>query len=343
MVELTIIGFTTENYEDTKVRQNDDHDWEYYDGSFVRYYVYCKDDEGTVYQIELWSDEGVCSSGYKSKTRGYMYMTIMHSFDIANVEFITDDDSPTFEINIKLWLENENAEESFSCRFFEYSHYGSDDYYPSGQVDVEYDYFLLADTYRQIKNTSEESVPLEFLDLCSTSEDISSEVTPIIYEAVTAVETALVADADRKIDKDMIRLISSDGDSFDVFFEEIKISELVKNCITDDEDEDRTISLPNVNTAILAKVIEFAHHNRNDPMSKIVKPLKSANMKENVQEWYAEFVNIEEKALFELILAARYMDIVLLIDLTCAKVASMIKDKSPDEIIKNFSSDEKPV
>lgn len=40
--------------------------------------------------------------------------------------------------------------------------------------------------------------------------------------------------------------------------------------------------------------------------------------------------------LFELILAANYMDIKYLLDLTCAKVASMIKGKTPDQIRKTF-------
>jgi hypothetical protein len=44
-----------------------------------------------------------------------------------------------------------------------------------------------------------------------------------------------------------------------------------------------------------------------------------------VPEWDAKFVEVEQEMLFELILAANYMDIKSLLDLTCAKVASMIK------------------
>ena len=42
-------------------------------------------------------------------------------------------------------------------------------------------------------------------------------------------------------------------------------------------------------------------------------------------EWDAKFVDVEQELLFELILAANYMDIKPLLDLTCATVASMIK------------------
>merc|ERR1712146_57499 len=71
--------------------------------------------------------------------------------------------------------------------------------------------------------------------------------------------------------------------------------------------------------------------------AEIEKPLKSANMHEVVSEWDASFVDIEQELLFELILAANYMDIKSLLDLTCAKVASMIKGKTPEEIRKTFN------
>jgi S-phase kinase-associated protein 1 len=68
-----------------------------------------------------------------------------------------------------------------------------------------------------------------------------------------------------------------------------------------------------------------------------MQPLKSSNMNEVVQEWYSNFVAIDQETLFELILAANYMDIKPLLDLTCATVASMIKGKTPEEIRKQFN------
>ena len=60
-------------------------------------------------------------------------------------------------------------------------------------------------------------------------------------------------------------------------------------------------------------------------------------MAEVVQEWYSNFVAVDQEILFELILAANYMDIKPLLDLTCATVASMIKGKTPEEIRKHFN------
>ncbi|KAJ1432025.1 Skp1 family, dimerization domain-containing protein [Ochromonadaceae sp. CCMP2298] len=140
-------------------------------------------------------------------------------------------------------------------------------------------------------------------------------------------------------DKRTVHLVSQEGESFDVALSVGKMSELVKTMIDEEQEDDETqeIPLPNVKSAILAKVIEFAQHYKNEPMSEIEKPLKSSNMAEVVQEWYSNFVGVEQEILFELILAANYMDIKPLLDLTCATVASMIKGKTPEEIRKTFN------
>ena len=131
-----------------------------------------------------------------------------------------------------------------------------------------------------------------------------------------------------------------------------KMSELVKSMIdedaeeSDDDNDDgdkkqgATISeipLPNVKSQVLNKVIEFCEHHLQEPMTEIEKPLKSQYMADVVQKWYADFVDMEQVVLFELILAANYMDIKPLLDLTCATVASMIKGKTPEEIRKTFN------
>jgi S-phase kinase-associated protein 1 len=117
-----------------------------------------------------------------------------------------------------------------------------------------------------------------------------------------------------------------------------KMSDLVKSMIDEDDSEEVSeIPLPNVKANVLQKVIEFCEHHSVEPMTEIEKPLKSQNMADVVQQWYADYVNVEQGLLFELILAANYMDIKPLLDLTCATVASMIKGKTPEEIRNTFN------
>ena len=133
-----------------------------------------------------------------------------------------------------------------------------------------------------------------------------------------------------------LTLKSQDQQTFTIQKDIAMLSTLIKTMWSWDKSKTK-IPLPNVRGSILKKVIEYMeYHNTNDP-KEIEKPLKSTNMREMVSEWEANFVEVHEKILFELILAAKYMDIKPLLDLTCAKVASMTKGKTKEEIRKQFN------
>jgi S-phase kinase-associated protein 1 len=137
----------------------------------------------------------------------------------------------------------------------------------------------------------------------------------------------------------LVHLVSQEGEQFEVPLDVATMSELVKTMYDSEqpEDEVQEMPLPNVKSSILSKVIEFFNHYKEDPMTEIEKPLKSSNMNEVVQEWYADFVNVDQETLFELILAANFMDVKPILDLTCATVASMVKGKTPEEIRQHFN------
>jgi S-phase kinase-associated protein 1 len=80
-------------------------------------------------------------------------------------------------------------------------------------------------------------------------------------------------------DKRTVHLVSQEGESFDVALSVGKMSELVKTMIDEEQEDDETqeIPLPNVKSAILAKVIEFAQHYKNEPMSEIEKVRNEVN------------------------------------------------------------------
>jgi S-phase kinase-associated protein 1 len=133
-----------------------------------------------------------------------------------------------------------------------------------------------------------------------------------------------------------LNLMSRENESFPVPRKIACMSELVKTMAEGDANE-TNIPLPNVKGAILEKVIEYMTYHNDNPPKEIEKPLKSAIMTEVVSKWDAQFVEVGQETLFELILAANYMDIKPLLDLTCAKVASMIKGKTPEQIRKTFN------
>ncbi|KAM3010897.1 hypothetical protein FF2_029664 [Malus domestica] len=57
----------------------------------------------------------------------------------------------------------------------------------------------------------------------------------------------------------------------------------------------------------------------------------------NFKEWDAEFIKINQNTLYDLIMAANYLNIKGLLDLTCQIVVDMIKGKAPEEIRKMFN------
>lgn len=168
----------------------------------------------------------------------------------------------------------------------------------------------------------------------------------------------------------MIKLQSSDGEVFDVNVEIAKCSVTIKTMLEDlgmDDDEEEVVPLPNVNSAILRKVIQWATYHKDDP-----PPPEDDENKEkrtdDISSWDADFLKVikfvqncfvfsllkfvlkqftdlcssfvsqvDQGTLFELILAANYLDIKGLLDVTCKMVANMIKGKTPEEIRKTFN------
>ncbi|KAJ3086889.1 suppressor of kinetochore protein mutant [Quaeritorhiza haematococci] len=135
----------------------------------------------------------------------------------------------------------------------------------------------------------------------------------------------------------MVKLNSSDGQEFTVAKEIACQSVLIKNMIEDvGEAEDQAIPLPNVNGPILSKVIEYATYHKDDPPPPPEDEAKPKSS-DDIEEWDREFMNVDQGTLFELILAANYLDMKGLLDLGCKTVANMIKGKSVEEIRKTFN------
>ncbi|BFG39331.1 hypothetical protein CerSpe_256050 [Prunus speciosa] len=127
-----------------------------------------------------------------------------------------------------------------------------------------------------------------------------------------------------------ITLKSSDGESFEVEEAVALESQTIKHMIEDDC-ADNGIPLPNVTSKILAKVIEYCkkHVDAAKPDEKISE--------DDLKAWDTDFVKVDQATLFDLILAANYLNIKSLLDLTCQTVADMIKGKTPEEIRKTFN------
>lgn len=103
-----------------------------------------------------------------------------------------------------------------------------------------------------------------------------------------------------------------------------------------DSQDEQPIPVSNVNSAILDKVIEWCEHHKDDPPPQEEDENKERRT-DDIPNWDQEFLRFDQGTLFEVILAANYLNIPGLLDVTCKIVANMIKGKTPEEIRKTFN------
>eukprot|EP01121_Diplochlamys_sp_Union-15-3_P006053 TRINITY_DN164_c0_g1_i3.p1 TRINITY_DN164_c0_g1~~TRINITY_DN164_c0_g1_i3.p1 ORF type:complete len:169 (+),score=34.13 TRINITY_DN164_c0_g1_i3:96-602(+) len=136
-----------------------------------------------------------------------------------------------------------------------------------------------------------------------------------------------------------VKLQSADDKDFEVSVEVASMSVTIKNMLEDlSPDSDTPIPLPNVSGKILEKVIDYCKYHYEHPTpSSDDKKDAGEKRTDDIIPWDQDFCKVDQATLFELILAANYLDIKPLLDLTCKTVANMIKGKTPEEIRKTFN------
>ncbi|XP_010506934.1 PREDICTED: SKP1-like protein 16, partial [Camelina sativa] len=128
-------------------------------------------------------------------------------------------------------------------------------------------------------------------------------------------------------------LTSSDGETFEIEEAVARKLQIIGHMI-DDDCADKAIPLANVTGKILALVIEYCKKHVDDKDSTKEEEAKA----EELKTWDVEFMkNIDIETTFSIILAANYLNVKDLLDLTCQSVADHIKDMSPEEIRTIFN------
>ncbi|KAL7228680.1 hypothetical protein ACSBR2_007395 [Camellia fascicularis] len=127
--------------------------------------------------------------------------------------------------------------------------------------------------------------------------------------------------------KKMLILRSSDGEEFAIQENIAVKSTTIKNmveggCVSN------VIPVPNVDAKTLAMVIEYCKKHAEIEAEEAASELKKFN---------SEFLDKGQQVLYDLIMAANFLDVKELLEAVCQKVADMIKGKKPDQIRKIFN------
>ena len=124
-----------------------------------------------------------------------------------------------------------------------------------------------------------------------------------------------------------MKLESSDGEIFVVDIEIAKVSNTLSMIIEGlglDEDDDDPVFLPKVNGVILRKVIESATHHKDDPAPPEDDEDREKGT-DDIDDWDQEFLKADKESLFELMLAADYLEIPGLQDVTRKFAAELLE------------------
>ena len=134
-----------------------------------------------------------------------------------------------------------------------------------------------------------------------------------------------------------IKIVIKDEKEFEITKKQADLSEVLKNSINENPKES-SFNLKEIDEKTGEKIKEFLTHFDGVPPAEIEKPLTSNEMKNLTDEWSANFIDkIPLEDLVNLSVAANYMGINSLLDLCCAKIASLCKDKNEEEIFKTFN------
>ena len=135
---------------------------------------------------------------------------------------------------------------------------------------------------------------------------------------------------DENIENSSITISCSDSKRISINIKAANRSKFIRDYVKDFPNEE--MSLQNIDYPTMLYIKKYLEHYQDIKPKKIPKPLPKVDFKECVGEWDCDYINIEIEKIFALMIASNFLNIKSLLNLTSAKIAYIIKDKSPEEI-----------
>lgn len=135
-----------------------------------------------------------------------------------------------------------------------------------------------------------------------------------------------------------VKLVGVSGTEYVVDRDVISVSITIKNMIEGLNDDSPIVLSEISNDAAIGKVIQYCEYIKRTGQELVLNKdtglyaPKVYHKTDTDLEWEKKFVDVDQSFLFEMILAANYLNIKQMIDLTCKTVADMIKGKTVEQI-----------
>ncbi len=156
----------------------------------------------------------------------------------------------------------------------------------------------------------------------------------------------------------LVKLVANDGTEITVDKGLLQLSSYVRGYLAENIGESE-VPLPIINGPTLQKIVEYLQHYPSEPMKVLEKvrneitrfiesftnivifllqPLASNDFTSLLQQpFYSSFIDqFTQEQLLEITRGANFMGISPLMDLCCAKIASFIRHRTPEEIRANL-------
>jgi len=137
-------------------------------------------------------------------------------------------------------------------------------------------------------------------------------------------------------ESEVITLISNDHVRFSIHSHLIAVSQYLEHII-DADSSVQEIYLEHIGSSTLEKILEWIQYHEHKPMKNIPKPLPETPLRKIVGNWDADFIDCHLDMVYEILLASNFLGILPLLELCCAKIASLIVGKKTDEIREAFA------
>jgi len=122
-----------------------------------------------------------------------------------------------------------------------------------------------------------------------------------------------------------------------------QLSVLFQGILEDPDCHEIHLNVQGITPKFLNEVLRWMEYHETVPVVVPKQPLSSTNLADLLPEWDAKFADRDSMDdVFEIMVHANYLQVTPLVHIMCAQVASKLKGRTPDEIMKTFNIERKP-